>query len=154
MGVCLRAGQVYVSIRPIRGEAKWETTGRVGYRRLVIEGNLVGAVVEVGDEEEYGGLAAFVEQVSAASLDDSALVSSRRVVYTSTRGHVLDIQHRGEEWRPTAKVNGAAIEYAKWPTCESSYVRREGGVMEVEDGESGFRVDWRGEEVDRRGIGD
>ncbi len=153
MGVCLRVGQVYVSIRPVRGEATWEATGRVGYRRLVIEGNLVGAVVEVGSEEEYGGLAAFVEQVGAASLDDSALVSSRRVVYTSTRGHVLDIQHRGEEWRPAAKVNGAAIDYAKWPMCESAYVRREGGVMEVEDGESAFRVDWRGEEVERREIG-
>jgi hypothetical protein len=144
-GVFLRSGDVYVGIRPIGGRVFWEDGVHEGYHRLVIEGDLVGAAVEVGDCEEFASFAAFQEQVSATSLDTHLLQTENRVQYCSTRGHKLDLQYNKEDWRPIASVNDVRLDFDRWPTCESPYVTCREGVMDVNDGVSGFKVNWQGE---------
>lgn len=143
-GMFLRAGDVYVAIRPIGGIASWEATWRDGFKQLAIAGDIVGAAVEVGDREEYGALDAFVDRVSSSELDLTGLDDDRRVVYSTSRGHRLEIQHNKADWRPIASVNGTVLDFDEWPTCESPYLTCRGGVMDVNDGQKGVTVDWSG----------
>ena len=144
-GVFLRAGDVYIGIRPIGGRACWEKGGHVGYKRLVIAGRLVGAAVEVGDSAEFGSFARFQEKVASTLLDESALTAGKRVRYRSTRGHLLDIRHNPDNWLPIASVNNVPLDFDRWPTCESPYLTCRDGIMDVNDGREGFTVDWQGE---------
>ena len=142
-GVFLRAGNVYIGIRPLGGRAFWEDGGHEGYRRLVIEGDLVGAAVEVGDQAEFKSFSQFQERVSKADLDTSQLQKEKRVRYCSTRNHDLDIRFNSEDWRPIASVNGVKLDFDRWPTCESPYLTCRDGVMDINDGTSGFKVNWQ-----------
>ena len=144
-GVYLRAKEVYVGIHPIGGKAYWEDSDHKGYRRIVIEGNLVGAAVEVGDRAEYESFSSFQEKVSATKLNADDLQTQKRVRYSSTRGHHLDLQHNPKGGRPIASVNDAILNFDQWPTCESPYLTCRDGVMDVNDGHSGFRVNWQNE---------
>jgi hypothetical protein len=144
-GFFLRAGDVFIGIRGIGGKNGWGQSKQKGYRKLVIEGDAIGAAVEVGDQVEYGSLERFRERVAAADLDLSNLTTRKQVRYTSTRGHELDIRHNAEDWRPIASVNGAHLDFDKWPTCESPYLSCRDGIMNVNDGKSGFTVDWHGD---------
>lgn len=143
--VFLRAGDVYVGIRPVGGRIFWEEGEHQGYRRLVMAGDLVGAAVEVGDRAEYESFSKFQIRVSAAKLDVGALRSGKRVRYCSTRDHRLDICFNVNDWRPIASVNDVPLDFDRWPTCESPYLTCRDGVMDVNDGVSGFRVNWQGE---------
>ena len=144
-GVFLRAGDVYIGIRPIGGTCTWGESKREGYRKLTIEGNLIGAGIEVGDRDEFGSFSGFCEKVSATDLDLGNLEADKRVRYCSTRGHQLDIRHNPDGWRPIAAVNGVNLDFDAWPTCESPYLTCRDGVMDVNDGRNGYRVDWQGE---------
>ena len=145
-GVFLRSGSVFVGMRPIGGELAWESCGRKGYRRLRIEGELIGVSVEVGDQAEYESFSRFVEQVSNAQLDLGDLSTEKRVRYHSTRGHCLDIQHNSDDWRPIASINGIALDFDSWPTCESAYLTCRDGIMDVNDGRTGRRIDWQNDD--------
>lgn len=144
-GTFLRFGEVYVGLRSIGGEWWWDACGRDGYRRLAIEGDTIGAAVEVGAAGEYGAFDDFIRRVSEADLNTQELARGKRVHYRSTRGHGLEIRHNPSDWRPHASVNGATLEYDEWPICESPYLACRDGVMDVNDGRDGFRVDWRGD---------
>jgi len=141
--VFLRAGSVYIGIRPIGGRAFWEESKHEGYRRLVIEGSLVGAAVEVGDQSEFESFTHFQEKVSTTPLNTNDLQTQKRVQYHSTRGHRLDIQHNPNDWRPIASINNKPLDFDQWPTCESPYVTCRNGIMNVNDGQSGFTVNWQ-----------
>ncbi len=144
-GVFVRAGDVYIGIRPAGGRFYWEKGGHPGYKRLVIAGPLVTVAIEVGDNAEFGSFGQFREKVTSALLDDSALQTNKRVCYHSTRGHRLDLQHNYEEWVPIASVNDVELDFDRWPTCESPYLTCRDNVLDVNDGGEGFRIDWRGE---------
>ncbi|MDP6040925.1 MAG: hypothetical protein QGG64_20415, partial [Candidatus Latescibacteria bacterium] len=142
-GIFLRSGEVYIGIRPIGGRAFWEESDYQSYRRVVIEGDFVGAAVEVGDRAEYESFSRFQEKVSATELDTNNLRTEKRVQYHTTRGHHLDIRHNPDDWRPIASVNNIALDFDQWPTCESPYLTCRDGVMDVNDGTSGFKVNWK-----------
>jgi hypothetical protein len=144
-GVFLREGDVYIGIRPLRPGARWEEGGHEGFERLVLDGGLVGAAIEVGDRREFGSFKGFQQKVAGTELDLSRLASEKRVTYKSTRGHTLDIRHNSEGWLPHASVNGAPLDFDRWPTCESPYVTCRDSVLDVNDGRQGFTIDWRGE---------
>lgn len=139
-GILLREGDVYISIRPLGAGAGWEAGGHPGFRRLALPGVLTGAAVEVGDRREFGSFEAFRDKIAATELD----VAERRVVYRSTRGHRLDLRHQGHASPAIAKVNGVRLDFDRWPTCESPYVTCRDRVLEVNDGEQGFTIDWQG----------
>jgi len=144
-GWFLRDGGVYVAIRPLQAGSYWEQGGNAGYERLVVPGALTGVAIEVGDEAEYGSFEAFQERIGQASLDLSHLETDKRVVYRSTRGHTIDLRHNPDDWRPIASVNGTCLDFDRWPICESPYVTCRDGVLSVNDGKQGIRIDWRGE---------
>ena len=141
-GVFLRTDDVYISLRPIGGEAIWEETCREGYRRLAVHGKCVGYTVEVGDADEYGTFDAFREQIASCELDVTELSRDKHVRYHSSRGHALDLHYDESSWRPNAHVNGTRVDYDRWPICESPYLTCRDGVMHVNDGQHGMRVDW------------
>ena len=145
-GWVLREGDVYVSLRPVNvSKASWETctnTVQKGYKRLVMEGSLMGLVTEVGDAEEYGDIDAFIAKAGSAALDLSHL-AAKRVDYVSSRGIPFSLQYDESSWFPKASVKGAALDFENWPICESPYVTSRNGVLDVNDGKNGFTVRWQ-----------
>jgi len=139
----LREGDVYIAIRPFRQGARWEKGAYEGYERLAVAGGLVGVAIEVGDRREFGSFDDFRKKVAASRLDLSRLEAEKRVTYRTTRGHVLGICHSAEGWLPDASVNGVRLDLGRWPTCESPYVTCRDLVLDVNDGRSGFTIDWR-----------
>jgi hypothetical protein len=141
-GFFFRDGDVYIGIRPVDPEARWESTIHKGYRRIVLPGSLVGFALEVGDQQDFGSFDEFVQRLEKTRLDLSALQSDKRVAYRSSRGHSLELRHRTPGWLPDASVNGVRLDFSRWPTCQSPYVKCRDRVLEVNDGHDGFRIDW------------
>lgn len=139
--VFLREGGVYLAIRPLAGEARWEDALWPGWWRLVIPGALTGAAVEVGDTEEFGSFETFRAKVLAtqAALEDG--VAS----FTTTRGHDLTLAFREGSWLPDATVNGASLDFDRWPTCESPWLTVRDRVLDANDGREGFTIDFTGD---------
>ncbi len=137
-------GDVYIGIRPFPGHASKETDGHTGFNRLAVDGSLVGVVVEVGDEREYGSFAKFQKTIiTRTRLDLACLESERRVRYVSTRRHTLDLKHRASDWLPEAYVNCARLDFDRWPRSLSPYVTCENCILDVNDGQEGFTINWQ-----------
>ncbi|MFZ5831683.1 MAG: hypothetical protein ACOY3P_16475 [Planctomycetota bacterium] len=147
-GWLLREGDVYVALRPVNAtQAVWQTcTNAVqhGYKRMVLDGSLVGLVVEMGDRAEYGDVEAFIAKVGTARLDTSKFVA-KRLDYVSTRGIPFSLQYNVNSWFPKASVKGIPLDFERWPVCESPYVQSRNGVLDVNDGLAGFTVSWQGD---------
>jgi hypothetical protein len=147
-GWSLREGDVYVALRPVNAtRAVWQTcTNAVqkGYKRLVLDGSLVGLIVEVGDAAEYGDVETFIAKVGAAKMDASKL-AAKRLDYVSTRGIPFSLQYNDNSWFPNARVKGVTLDFERWPICESPYVRSRNGALDINDGRAGFTVSWQGD---------
>ena len=143
---CFREGDVYVALRPFCQHAEWEPSRHEGYVRLAMRGSLVGCAIEVGDRSEYGSFPDFQTKVAAARLDTTRLASNKEVHYRSTRGHQLRLRHTSVGWLPEASVNGVPLDFDRWPTCESPYVKCRDRVLDVNDGRKGLSIDWRGDD--------
>ncbi len=146
-GWLLREGDVYIALRPLNvRSATWEKcTNEVqkGHKRLVLEGTLIGLAVEVGDAAEYGSADAFAAKVGAAKVEAPG-AAGKRMGYVSSRGIPFSLEFNAESWFPKASVKGVALDFDKWPTCESPYVNCRNSVMNVNDGRAGFSVGWKG----------
>lgn len=144
-GWVLREGNVYASLRPVNAsKTSWETCSnevQKGYKRLVLDGSLIGLVVELGDAAEHGSLDAFIAKAGNAAPQ----LTGRRIDYTSTRGIPLSLQYNDDSWFPKASVKGATLDFENWPVCESPYVTSRKGVLDINDGQNGFTVSWQGD---------
>ena len=83
-------------------------------------------------------------------LDTSELDSNKEVTYTSTRGNTLFLQHQpvpntSSTWLPNASINGTTLDFDAWPISQSPYVKCSNRVLHVNDGRSGFTIDWSGD---------
>lgn len=143
-GFFARQGDVYLAIRPLTAGATWTSSTHPGFVRLAIPGRLTGVIIEVGSRREYGSFAQFQAKIATTKLDTSLLASTKAVDYSSSRGHQLHVAHLPGTWLPDAAVNGQKLYFAKWPISESPSVRSENHVLDVNDGQSGFTIDWRG----------
>jgi hypothetical protein len=147
-GWLLREGSVYIALRPINSiGAEWQIcTNEVqkGYKRLVLDGSVLGLAVEVGDAAEYGDADAFVAKVGSAKLDISEL-DAKRIGYVSSRGIPFSLQFNEDNWFPKASVRNVALDFENWPICESPYVKSRNGTLDVNDGKAGFKVEWQGD---------
>ncbi|HYF34988.1 MAG TPA: hypothetical protein VD994_06820, partial [Prosthecobacter sp.] len=147
-GWLLREGDVYVAVRPVQAsKTTWETCNnevQKGYKRLVLDGALMGLVVEVGDAAEYGDVDRFLAEVGSASLDLSNW-REKEMRYVSSRRVPFSLQYNENSWWPRATVKGAGLDFEKWPICESPYVTSRDGVLDVNDGRTGFVVAWENE---------
>ncbi len=141
----LRDGDVYIAIRPLRGEAAWSECAVPGYGRIDMPGAVTGCVVELGSRSEFGSFESFQQRVDDAALDCSALITEKRVRYESTRGIQLEIQFNDQGWLPLASVDGQPLDFDGWPVCESPYVTSRDRVLDVHDGVQGLTIDWRGD---------
>jgi hypothetical protein len=145
-GWLLREGDVYVALRPVNAtKVEWQTcTNDVqkGYKRLVLTGSGLGLIVEAGDAAEYGDVDTFIVRIGAAVVDASKL-SDKRIDYVSSRGIPLSLRFNDTSWFPHAAVKGVPLDFEQWPICESPYVQSRAGTLDVNDGQTGFRVAWR-----------
>ncbi|MDA0349082.1 MAG: EF-hand domain-containing protein [Verrucomicrobia bacterium] len=144
--------EVYIAVRPLRAGATWTQTLKKGYVRLELpaEANLTGFALEMGDRAEFGSFQEFQKRITDCELDTSRLDDHKEVTYTSTRGDKLHIQHqsvpnRYNDWLPNSSINGATLDFAEWPICESPYVKSRDRVLDVNDGHAGFTIDWSGD---------
>ncbi|MGV3663584.1 MAG: hypothetical protein ACO1TE_25670 [Prosthecobacter sp.] len=144
-GWVLREGNVFISLRPVNTTTTtWEAcTNDVqkGYKRLILEGSLIGLVVEVGDAAEHGTFDAFTAKVGNATPQ----LAGKRLDHTSTRSIPFSLQYDDSSWFPKASVKGAPLDFENWPVCESPYVTSRNGVLDVNDGKNGFTVTWQGD---------
>lgn len=104
----------------------------------------------MGDRAEFGSFQEFQKRITDCELDTSRLDDHKEVTYTSTRGDKLHIQHqsvpnRYNDWLPNSSINGATLDFAEWPICESPYVKSRDRVLDVNDGHAGFTIDWSGD---------
>ncbi len=81
---------------------------------------------------------------SSQPIDTSRLPSAKAVDYTSSLGHRLSVAHIPDTWLPDASVNGTQLDFSQWPISESPYVSSKDPVLDVNDGRSGFTIDWSG----------
>lgn len=139
--IFLREGDVYLAIRPLTTEAYWEDARWEGWQRLVIPGAVTGAAVEVGDAEEFGSFESFREKVLATD----ARVEGASASFRTTRGHELNVAFADGTWLPDATINGTALDFGRWPTCESPYLTVRDRVLDANDGREGFTIDFTGE---------
>ncbi|MDH5414527.1 MAG: hypothetical protein OEW87_10345, partial [Flavobacteriaceae bacterium] len=102
-------------------------------------------IVEMGDAREYGDAEKFIAKIGNTQLDLSNLKSKRQLRYVSTRGIPFDLRFNDKQWYPIAKVKGVSLDFNRWPVCESPYVSSRDGVLSVNDGLKGFKVDWSGD---------
>jgi hypothetical protein len=123
----------------------WEPSRHEGYLRLAMPGSLIACAIEVGDRREYGSFDSFQTEIAGTMWDTSQLTNRQEVVYRSTRGNRLQLRYRSPGWLPDASINGVALDFDRWPTCESPYVRCRDQVLDVNDGHSGFTIDWQGD---------
>ena len=144
--------EVYIAVRPLRAGATWTPTVKKGYVRLELPAvaNLTGFAMEVGDRAEFGSFKHFQKSVTASVLDTSELDSNKEVTYTSTRGNTLYLQHQpvpntSSTWLPNASINGTTLDFDAWPISQSPYVKCSNRVLDVNDGHSGFTIDWSGD---------
>lgn len=147
-----REGDVYIALRPLRDGAAWVSTVKEGYVRLELpaKDHLTGFAIEVGDQAEFGSFEKFQRSVAAAVLNTTKLDRNKEVVYTSTRGHALRLQHQAVPnetgtWYPNASINGTKIDFTAWPVSHSPYVTCKNGVLDIHDGHSGMTIDWSGD---------
>lgn len=141
----LREGDVYIGLRPLAPGAGWTTSIHPGFSRLRLPGAVTGVALELGDKKEYGDFARFQQRFLQAALDVSQLAAKKSAAYTSARGHHLHVAVAAGTWLPDASVNGAKLDFEQWPICESPYVQCADRVLAVNDGHSGFTIDWHGD---------
>lgn len=141
----VREGHVYIGIRPIQDGARWEASRHPGYARLAMPGSLVGCAIEVGDRDEYGLFQTFQQRMLQTRVDTSRLDSEKQLTYLSSRGHELRLRHKSPGWLPDASVNGTRLDFDGWPTGASPYVSCRDRILDVNDGRSGFTVNWQGD---------
>jgi hypothetical protein len=144
-GFFLREGDVYIAIRPLRDGADWSDSAFADYERIDMPGDVTGCVVEMGSKPEFQSFAAFQTRVAALPIDTSALESRKRVAYTTTRGHRLEIQYAERGWLPKASVDERPLDFDQWPISESPYLTCRDRMLDINDGKQGLTIDWRGE---------
>lgn len=143
-GFFVREGDVYISIRPLTQEARWTESGHEGFVRIQVTGSMTGVAIEVGDRAEYGTFQKFQSRIAETKLDLTQLHSAKSVHYTTSRGHRLSVRSVPDTWLPDASVNGARLDFDRWPISESPFVNSADRVLDVNDGRQGFNIDWRG----------
>ena len=145
-GFFIRDGNTYIAVIPFSPGAAWEKSVRKDFFRIGIPGELTGFAIEMGDQTEYGSFKEFISRFSRDRLDLTRLKTERLARYNSSRGHVLTIRHTGfDTGLPKSTINGTKVDFETYPTIESPYVTAEDHVLDVNDGKSGFTVDWRKE---------
>jgi len=141
----LREGEVYLAIRPLgagaHGEAHWEDAAWEGWQRLVLPGAVTGAAVELGDAEEFGSFEGFRQKVLATE----ARIEGSTASFRTTRGHELSVAFAEGTWLPDASVNGARLDFERWPTCESPWLSVRDRVLDANDGREGFTINFTGD---------
>jgi|GEM_PF-3559442 len=139
----IREGKTYIAIIPFSTKADWKESLRKNFFRIGIPGELTGFAIEMGDQKEYGDFEGFKNQFSRNQLELSLLHTNHCAQYHSTRGHVLSLRHTGfNTGLPDASIQGKKINWQKYPTLDSPYVSVKDYVLNVNDGVSGFLVDW------------
>ena len=53
------------------------------------------------------------------------------------------VRPRKEGWLPDATMDGIALDFDQWPASLSPYLTSRDRVLDVNDGRSGFTIDWR-----------
>ncbi len=145
-GFFINDGNTYIAVLPFSPEASLKESVRKDFIRIGIPGELTGFAIEMGDANEYTSFEQFKSQFKKKRLDLSHLKTERKVQYNSTRGHVLNIKHTGfNTGLPESSINNMDVDFDSFPTIESPYVSSKDHVLDVNDGKSGFQVDWHKE---------
>ncbi|OIP81262.1 MAG: hypothetical protein AUK44_10415 [Porphyromonadaceae bacterium CG2_30_38_12] len=85
----------YVAIRSIAQTAPTYASATDNYalKDAATQGNLCGLILEVGSKNEYASFVAFQDAIIANSSLNKANIATDKIIYTSAKGDVLNIQY-------------------------------------------------------------
>jgi hypothetical protein len=145
----MQAGATLVGLLPVgeRSGLSDVVAGKGATQQVFkIEGRVTAFVVETADTDRFAGAAAFAEALKARTrLDASALREKSELTYTTLDGRKLVVRYQSGKDRAGTTIDGKVVEFGNWPVYGGPCVRQEGGVLTVNDGKNGFRVDFSGE---------
>lgn len=120
------------------------------YELWIVAGRQSGYIVEAVETAQYGTLEAFSEALAKKTkLDTGQLASRLSLTYQSIYGEKLDMRYNPQALKANSSINGTKLDYDNWTdgaVYESPYLKIKEGVLEVTDGEKGYRIDFRGEQ--------
>lgn len=119
------------------------------YQLLVMTGQISGYVVETVEAGEYDSLEAFAKALAEKTeLDTRRLANRLTLGYESIYGERLEMRYNPRGLKAEARINDKKLDYENWTNgavYQSPYLNVKEGVLEVTDGEQGYRVDFRGD---------
>ncbi len=119
------------------------------YSLLVFPGTISGYIVETGEKSEYKNLQNFSQTIrKRTKLDLSKLQKELTVNYHSLLGDDLTMIYCPERLRCEATINGLKQDWNNFihgAVYESPFVNIKDGIMQVSDGQSGYLIDFRGD---------
>lgn len=158
------ANQTWVAVKPLTSEHSVVNINREladnlapksggrffkRYGIIALTGQVSGYVVESAEKKEYKNLEAFVAAINDKTvLDISGLKSNYEIDYTNLRGDKVNMIYQPAGLRCKATINGKEQDWdnhTKGAVYESPYVKIKNGVMEINDGVDGYRVDFKGD---------
>jgi len=147
----LQADSAFIGLMPLCGD-----TSNVEYRtfyqprlrafterRFYFHGERSGFILQTGDMDEFADLDAFAGALNQRCVvDTSGYQQDLNISFTSLAGDQIDMQYELRKEDATVSVNGEPVNLNDWPLYESPYVSCENSVLTVNDGETGFVVDF------------
>ena len=141
----MEAEGTYVAVRPMGTEGELDVGGEDDDLPIIrLSGRQVGFLVETSDVSRHDSLEAFAADVEQLAVDDSAFADELRVSFTNLDGQ--EITAAWGDGIAAVTVDGQALDPRQWDSVyDGRYLRQRDGVLEVNNGEEGFVVDFTGE---------
>ncbi len=139
----MQAGETFVAVRPLTATAEVTTLAKEA--ALVFPGAKSGFILQTGDTSKYATKEAFIAALTASQPDLTAWPEQLRVSCRTLDGRALTMQYATGKQQAAVTVNDVPVSYQDWPVYGGPYVTQQGGVLTVNDGVSGFAVDFTGD---------
>ena len=115
-------------------------------RRLYFNGERTGFILQTADMESYASINEFACALNEqCQVDTSGYQDDLQLSFTSLAGDVIDMQYHLRNEYAAVAVNGESTDLNDWPLYDSPYITCQNSVLTVNDGETGFEVDFSGD---------
>lgn len=118
------------------------------YALLVVTGKVSGYVLEAQTQGDQRLADVGKALATGTQLDLSQLMTHGRIRYKNLNDDRMQLAYRPHGLRCAARLNGQAIDwdtYTQGAVYDSPYLKVKDGIMEVSDGQQGYRIDFTGQ---------
>jgi hypothetical protein len=148
----MRLGDTWVGIRPLGaagtlGVADHDPAKKPGKERQIVRipGHRVGFILQASTVAQHPQQVDFATALTACAIDDSRLATDLAVTYRTLAGRKLAFSYQPGQPHAVTVIDDVAVTLADWSVYDGPYVRQRPGVLVVNDGRDGFRIDVTGD---------